>query len=402
MLSLPRSLAFGLGLYAALACAGIEELPSVNRSPYADAPHAQFSDGPLCRVFPDGNTEICYQQKSFAVGTTADSVAVGDADGDGLSDLALVSSGPDQLEVLMAVASETVRVAAVELPGAGQGVTFADLDEDGHQDLAVGYFDWENKDWFVVGVFADGAGGFVLGKPTKVGRGPLSLSAGDLDDGPGDEVVLTSALGKSVQVMRVSREGAEVLQRFGTKFEPTAGAVADLNRDGLTDLVVTEARKGESGQLLVYEGMGGGKWEGKPPQKTAMDPNNLAVGQFDGDLLPDLAVVSDIRKGQLQLALGRFQYELDAVSAHEVAFPHSVAAGELDGDGSSDLAVVAGGTSDVLLFPGNGDGDFGQPLRWPHQVLDAVDVEFGDLDGEGRLDVVVLGHEGQLEILLAR
>ena len=70
------------------------------------------------------------------------------------------------------------------------------------------------------------------------------------------------------------------------------------------------------------------------------------------------------------------------------ARPSSVAIGDLDGDGIPDLAVANRTTDDVSVLIGNGDGTFATQV-----TSDDGDrpyfVEIGDLNGDGAMDLAV-------------
>lgn len=83
----------------------------------------------------------------------------------------------------------------------------------------------------------------------------------------------------------------------------------------------------------------------------------------------------------------------------------TVRAGDFDGDGRDDLAIAAaeglgGGDVTVTLFRGMGGGRlFAEPTEASYGVGDR-DWQYGDVDGDGRPDLVILGG-GQLEVRAA-
>jgi len=398
----PPSLRSFVALGAVLAaCDSSPEPPAVAASPDAPGLGSSTSTDTECRTFAGSGFEACFRRRSLAIGTTNTAMSVGDVNGDGLADVAVASSGPDRVEVLVDLA-QTPDSRVVELPGPGQGVVFAHLDADATLDLAAGYYDWKQDSFFVLPALGLDDGSFELGEAVRVPRGPLSLTAGELDTGRGVEVVVTSALDTQVTVLSLQADSTfDVLASLSLEGDPTAAYLADLGGDGIVDLSVVEARRGESGLLRVYEGVGNGAFEHVQTLGTGPDPNSLTVADFDGDMHPDVALLSDVDAGVLQIASGTSGNAFSTlVEEPASSFPHSVAHGDLDGDGVEDLVVIAGATSDVLVYAGNGDGTFRDPIRFTHDVLDPVAVSLAHVDFDAQLDILVLGYEGQLAALL--
>src|SRR5579883_2853117 len=70
---------------------------------------------------------------------------------------------------------------------------------------------------------------------------------------------------------------------------PRAVAVADLNNDGVADLVV--ANNG-NGTVSVLLGNGDGSFKPARPFTAGVQPDAVAVGDFNGDGIPDLVVAN--------------------------------------------------------------------------------------------------------------
>ena len=79
--------------------------------------------------------------------------------------------------------------------------------------------------------------------------------------------------------------------------------------------------------------------------------------------------------------------------------PVAVAAADLDGDGNVELLSVNSGSNDVSLLLGEGKGAFAADVRQPVGETPRG-IATGDLNDDGRLDVVVVVAESGVALLL--
>jgi hypothetical protein len=165
-------------------------------------------------------------------------------------------------------------------------------------------------------------------------------------------------------------------------------AAADFNGDGILDLAVSNAYAG-AGALTILLGKGDGTFTATVGETVGSYPDSIAVGDFNSDGIPDLAVTSvDQNNVTILLGNGNGTFSSNAPNLNIVGgTPQSVAVGDFNGDGAPDLAVVAGNS--VLIFLGNGDGTFNPTAESPSTGSSPVNVAVADFNSDGKDDLAV-------------
>ena len=133
---------------------------------------------------------------------------------------------------------------------------------------------------------------------------------------------------------------------------------------------------------------------------TGANPQSVAVGDFNGDGIPDLAVAN---AGELTVSIfigignGLFQAGRLFTSG---ADPYAIAVADFNGDGKTDLAVANSADSTVSILLGNGDGTFASPVAYA-VGLDPVAIVAADFNGDGNVDIATANfYDGDVTILL--
>src|SRR5262245_11948477 len=147
---------------------------------------------------------------------------------------------------------------------------------------------------------------------------------------------------------------------------PRAIAVADLTNDGAPDIAVVNQGQfpnfDSSLSVLVNNGDGSFQSAVATDVLTGSNfgaTNSVAVGDVNGDGLPDVALTSSTSHTvEVLLGNGDGSFQIDHLLISVGQNPTSVAVGDFDGNGALDLVTANGGSDTVSLLLGNGDGSF--------------------------------------------
>ena len=175
-------------------------------------------------------------------------------------------------------------------------------------------------------------------------------------------------------------------------------AVADVNGDGIPDLVVANKT---SSSVSVLLGNGDGTFQAQQTFAAGPGPTSVAVGDVNGDGNPDIAV-ADYSGSTVSVLLGNgngtFQAQQTFTSG---AAPYAVTMADVNGDGKPDLAVANYGGFSVSVLLGNGDGTFQAAQTFVSTGAGPDDVAAGDVNGDGRLDLAVVNFSsGTAKVIL--
>ena len=187
-------------------------------------------------------------------------------------------------------------------------------------------------------------------------------------------------------------------RRFRVGNAPSSVAIADVNGDGKPDLVVAN-NGGDNVTVLLGDGKGGFVPAAGSPFPAGKNPNDVAVGDFDGNATLDLAFPNHDTHGvTLLLGDGKGSFRPAVGSPFTVEsrpHPHGIAAGDFNGDGRLDLAVESWGDNAVEVHFGDGKGGFASLGRrfavgpMPYQRLRSADV-----NRDGKPDLLTTNFEG--------
>ena len=237
-------------------------------------------------------------------GANAYAFAAADFDGDKKLDLVIVTSGTLYVELGLGTgkfAGEVFETSAASFPGS---VVVGDFNGDKKPDLAVTGNGAQPGNDFIDVLLGNGDGTFQTAVGYPVGLGTNSLGLADLDgDGKLDLIVtnagITAAGGDHVDVLLGNGDGTfQAAAAYGVATSPISLAVGDFNGDGLPDVATANGAVSNnfavSSDVSVLLGKGDGSLLTAPRYGVTAGAQNggrfLVAGDFNGDCLQDLAI----------------------------------------------------------------------------------------------------------------
>jgi hypothetical protein len=176
--------------------------------------------------------------------------------------------------------------------------------------------------------------------------------------------------------------------------QPYSVAVADFNHDGNLDIATANSTTYDV-TVLLGDGANGFSPAPGSPFGVGANPESVAVGDFNGDGKPDLAVANwGNNNVSVLLGAGNGAFTQAPGSPFAVGTrPTSLATGDLNGDGNVDLVVANNGSNNVTVLLGTGSGGFNEANGSPFgSGTKPNSVAVGDFDGDGRPDIVVANY----------
>lgn len=340
---------------------------------------------------------------TYPAGSGMSALALADFDGDGKPDVA-AAAGDVWIFLSRGGGSfkTPVRIPLTQADGStatAVALAAGDFNGDGKQDLVVGssYSD---------GVFVllgNGDGTFQAPVRYATGGNARSVAVADFNGdgrldiaacGPG---LIDGSLLASAGVLLGNGNGTfqpvKSLTGFGNG--PYSLAVGDFNKDGKPDLAIANwGKQGDDtdqGGVLVFPGQGNGTFGSPASYSAGMNPNFIATADVNGDGAADLVVTSRTPSFTYNVAvlLGQRNGTFGPATLFPTeGDPAWIAVADLNGDGKPDLAIAhCCGLPDATIMLGNGDGTFQPEVHLPAAVSAAA-VLVADLNGDGRPDLI--------------
>ena len=370
----------------------------------AGAGHPQ-SNAVVYNVTPISSYDMVTAAASpFAAGSDPLGVVVGDFNEDGVADVALGNYGSNDVSVLLGSGDGTGGFRpAIRIPLANPATSLAAADfGNGHLDLAVA-----TAANTIVILMGDGHGGFTqtAGPIPLPGNGiPDSIVAADFNaDGEVDLAVAREQTSDVVVLLGNGTGGFQStpLGPFSVGSGRNFAAVGDFNGDGFPDLAVISIGT-YNVTILLNKGDSSGNLTPLAPFPSGFNFliswASITTADFNGDGKTDLAIAGYGIAVLLGNGDGTFNSAPGSpLLTSTLEVPYAVAAADLNGDGFPDLAIGTAGIAEAAVLLGDGNGGFSSPSYFPFGAGAGGDSNFvavGDFNNDGRPDLVfaILGN----------
>ncbi|MHC0066257.1 FG-GAP-like repeat-containing protein [Nostoc sp. UIC 10890] len=296
-------------------------------------------------------------------GLSPSSVAVADFNKDGKLDLVTANSISNNISLLLGKGDGSFQTAvnfALESASAPISIAVGDFNKDGKSDIVT----VNNASQNISVLLGNGAGGFGTAKNFKVPSRSSFVTVSDFNGDGKSDLAVTSSYFNNVSILLGNGDGTfNSATQFDVGTNPNSVVVGDFNKDNKLDLAVANY---DSNNVSILLGNGAGSFGIATNFDVGLNPASVTVIDFDNDGNSDLAVAnagSDTVSVLLGDGNGGFGIATNFVVGTK---PYSVTVGDFNKDGKSDLAVANSESKNVSLV--NAEDETYEPVP-PQPIL---------------------------------
>ncbi len=358
-----------------------------------------------------GRGDGTFAQSDFkATGTSINQLAAADFNNDGRLDIALAITrfGESTVEVIFGNGDGTLQssMPLADLRNPSNLLT-ADFNGDGFADLVYNQSDAPSQSVRSSSLrvaLGRGDGTFLAPGLTPIPSGVQRIDVGNLNGDSIPDVLLATSDSTGATRLSIYRGVGEGNFAVPSTIASGLGLVAsmlihDVDGDGMSDIVVSVGQS-----LQIFEARGDGTF--RASMQIAAPGGAVAAGDFDRDGRTDLALTdrgSGSNLGRITVFIQDDAQGFTSTSYEGVANPSAIFARDFDRDGLLDLAT-SGTLAAVSVLPGLGDGRFASSERIATGLV-RVDpsgalretpqgVVVADLNGDSHSDALLLFGDG--------
>jgi hypothetical protein len=291
-----------------------------------------------------------------------------------------------------------------------QSIFTIDFDGDGKTDIVVADADSNTVEVYR-NTSTGGVISFALAMDYLLPNyAPSAVTAGDLDGDGKPEIVLCNInVPKLVIFRNTSSSGtismaAPVYYNLGTY--TTGVTLGDCNKDGKPEIIAANAADNVISVYPNNSTPGNLNFAASIPLALPSGtlPWNAVITDFDGDGMPDIASVNGAANSvsifhNIGAAGGAISFDNANIDFSVGSSPQNLTVGDLDGDGKPDLAVVNNGDATITILqnastPGTMNFNRGTDVPTGAVVTNSPwALIMTDLDGDGKPDIASVNQQ---------
>ncbi len=291
---------------------------------------------------------------------------------------------------------------------APQSIAIADFNGDGISDIAIGTTGTSatNNIGYINLLLGNGDGTFQTAKSFSALATNQAIVATSFTTGsPLDILTVSNSSSSTNNALLFIGDGNGGLNA-GATFSlgidtVTAAITGDFNGDGKQDFVVSGLGFGVP-DFDVFVGIGNVTFNGGTLNATSNIPiTALGAGDFDGKGVLDIAVAHNDGTVDIFLQDGMGDF-FPSTGTQAGSSPTAIAVGDFNGDGKADLAITNGGGDNISILLGNGDGTFTAGAS-PATGKTPASIAIGDFNSDGIADLAIANSgDNTVTILLGK
>jgi len=372
-----------------------------------------YSENSFVVTFPSGEaiTSSTFAEKTaIGTGESPYDIAAGDFDGDGKPDMVTVNGGyPYSISVYKntsIIGNGIISFAdKLDIPtGIGPfGVAVSDIDNDGKLDIIVA-----NYYSFTISVFRNTGTPGNIAFASRVdlpASNPDRVAVADLNKDGKPDLIVTNSVANSISIFR--NTGSPGVISFAAKTDYATGdfpdhvTVADIDGDSWKDIVVTN---GGSNYISIFKNVASPGISLTVDNSLITNINNAGatiLADLDGDNKPELTVGNGASVSIYSNTSNAGTISFLAPKNFATSSPaNGIALADLDGDGNPDLAVLCESQISVLKNTSSTGSISFQPKIDYEPGDSPYTLTIADFDGDNKPDLATVNQGGNQVTLL--